>query len=33
MFAMFYNWNDMPMSVPGNDHRAGLTLSYPETGR
>ncbi len=30
MFVMFYSWN-MPMSVYGNDYRAGLTLSHPET--
>ena len=29
MFAICYSWN-MPMSVRGDAHRAGLTLSYPE---
>ena len=29
MYAMFSIWN-MPMSVRGDVHRAGLTLSYPD---
>ena len=29
MSVMFWSWN-MPMSVYGDAHRAGLTLSYPK---